>query len=182
MEQLGKLLKVILEHTLKPAEARQALDDFLSQLHRHLASAAGVREDEAAILLLDSNRNLKFFQPRYLAGRGAIPVSYSHSFVTKVMQAGQPAIENRFQNVKHLQLFEEFKKENPNALPIQKMMCIPLQAKEWGVYGALELSRKGNTPEQAGPDWREMDLESVMELVQPLMAMLGQLCRQAGLL
>lgn len=178
MEHLYSILKNI--QSGRPEKGWEAaFQEFLSLLQKELVRLAGVDDDEVAVLFMDKRQNLKFYRPRYLENSGVIPAGYTRAFVIKVLQLGQPAMENRFNAVTHLALFEEFKRDNPQQLPIQKMMCFPVASSDGRAFGAVEISRKGASPDSAGPDWTKADLERVQKALSPLGEGLFQLCRMA---
>lgn len=182
MEQLKRILANVTREVKRGIDYPQVFGEVLAKLHAELCRLAGVKEDEVAILIMDNMKNLRFHRPQYLEKAGSIPTGYSRSFVTKVLQSGRPAIENRFHSTQHLVLFEEFKRNNPNVQPIQKMMCIPLLAKGGKVFGALEISKKGDSLEAAGPDWTDQEITQISKAVAEIVEEFYQLCDLAGVL
>lgn len=182
MDQIRRILDRIARERKEGVVYVDVFEEVLTLLQARLVQLAGVKEDEVAILLMDSRRNLKFFRPKYLAHSGLIPASYTRSFVTKTIQGGRPAIDNHFNSTHHLAMFEEMKRNNPNVEPIQKMLCIPLKTSSGLVYGALEFSRKGASPDAAGRDWSPHEAESLGESVQGVVDLFHQLCLMAKVL
>jgi hypothetical protein len=70
--------------------------------------------------------------------------------------------------VKHVAFFESVKlRERP--VPIQKMVTVPIMYGGEPV-GVAQLSRKGDTPSEAGPDFSNADVrkaEEIFERVAP---------------
>lgn len=182
MEKLNRILDNVIRNPSPELNYSEIFQDVLNFLNSGLAQLTGVSEDEIAILLVDQRRSLKFYRPKYLAHSGVIPTTYSRSLVTKVFQTGAGSIDNRFQATPHLGVFEGVKKNNPNVSQIHKIMCLPLRTTKGIIFGAVEVSRKGATPEAAGPDWSQMDLERVSGALAPNLDNLHQLCRLAGIL
>jgi len=182
MEQFARILDNVIRNPSPEFNYGDILQDVLNFMDSGLAQLTGVGEDEIAILLVDQRRNLKFYRPKYLAHSGVIPTTYARSLVTKVYQTGAGSIDNRFQATPHLGVFEGIKKNNPNVSQIHKIMCLPLRTSKGIIFGAVEISRKGATPEAAGADWSHMDLERVNAALAPNLDNLHQLCHQAGIL
>ena len=178
MKSLAQILDE-LNPRLAASELAPVFVGAVNALHRELAALCGVQEDEVAILLLDARDNIRFLSPTYLERAGLIPASYTRAFVTKAMQAMQPAFDNRFAFTTHFRLFEDFKKNNPKALPIQKMLCAPLVRGGTKTYGAVEISRKGASPEEAGADWADQDMRKVVEYLAPLVDRFYLLCKHS---
>lgn len=182
MEQIRRILDRIAQERKEGVVYVDVFQEVLTLLQSRLVQLAGVKEDEVAILLMDSRRNLKFFRPKYLERSGLIPASYTRSFVTKTIQSGRPAIDNHFNSTQHLAMFEDLKRNNPHVEPIQKMLCIPLRTSAGIVFGALEFGRKGASPEEAGRDWSPREAESLAESVQGIVDLFHQLCLMAKVL
>lgn len=180
MEPLKRILANIVKES-QGVDYEKVFQEVISMLHGELCRLMSVRDDEVAVLLLDKMNNVRFLRPKYLEKAGFIPYSYTRAFVVKVMQTRTVGIDNRFHSTQHLSLFEDFKKNNPNQIPIQKMLCVPLIRGETHSFGAVQISRKGLTPEKAGPDWRETDGEMIFEYLQPLSDNLYILCKHAGI-
>jgi hypothetical protein len=156
-------------------------DRALEMLHRWLATTLDVDDNEVAILLVDGNDTLRFFRPQYLERSGKIPLSYTKSFVTKVIQECKPRIENRFASTPHLSFFEGLDKESAAAAVIQKMMCIPLTTTTGRIFGALQICRKGPSPQEAGPDWTSQELLNVVKSLAGVVDGLEALIRKSGI-
>jgi hypothetical protein len=182
MEQIRRILDRIARERKEGVVYVDVFEEVLTLLQARLVQLAGVKEDEVAILLMDSRRNLKFYRPKYLERSGLIPASYTRSFVTKTIQSGRPAVDNHFNSTQHLAMFEELKRNNPNVEPIQKMLCIPLRTSSGLIFGALEFSRKGASPEAAGRDWSPREAETLAESVQGIVDLFHQLCLMAQVL
>ena len=64
--------------------------------------------------------------------------------------------------MRHVSFFESIKIKD-RALPIQKMITAPIFDGEEAV-GVVQISRKGETPRDAGPDFTTADLKKAEEL------------------
>jgi hypothetical protein len=181
MEELKRLLQENPPAGAGEKECRRLFDQALEMLHRSLARTLDVDDNEVAILLLDGDETLRFFRPEYLERSGKIPLSYTKSFVTKVIHECKPRIENRFASTPHLSFFEGLDKDLASAAVIQKMMCIPLTTTTGRIFGALQICRKGRTPQEAGPDWTNQELLAVVKSLAGVVDGLEHLVRQAGI-
>ena len=178
MEYLKQILEKITVKKANSVDYVKTLHEIIVLLHANIVKIMEVSDDEVAILLLDQKGTLHFYSPDYLVNSGTIPASYTKSFVAKVLHEGRPKIENHFQTIDHLSLFEEFKKKNPNQLPIQKMLCVPLIS-NGKPYGAIEISKKGKNYDEAGSDWTESDLEKLLKVIGEIQNLLYILCEYA---
>lgn len=182
MEQIRRILDRITRERKEGVVYSDVFEEVLTLLQSRLVQLAGLRDDEVAILLMDNRQNLKFYRPKYLERSGLIPASYTRSFVTKTIQSGRPAVNNHFNATQHLAMFEELKRNNPNAEPIQKMLCIPLRTMDGTVFGAIEFGKKGASLEDAGPDWKASDMETLSSAVNGVIDNFYQLCLMARVL
>jgi hypothetical protein len=182
MEQIRRILERVTRERQEGVVYNDVFEEVMTLFQSRLVQLSGLREDEVAILLMDSRRNLKFYRPKYLERSGLIPASYTRSFVTSTIQSGRPAMNNHFNSTQHLAMFEELKRNNPNAEPIQKMLCIPLRTSDGLVFGAIEFGKKGASLEEAGTDWSSVQMESLSETVNGVADYFYQLCLMARIL
>ena len=139
----------------------------LGLLCNALQQAFKVKDDEFAILRLDSaSQDLIFVWPKKLAKSGHVPLSARDSLVARTAREGRPQLDNRFANTRHASIFEKItlsdskvKEERTPALPIQKIMSVPV-LQDGKVLGVMQLSRKGGDPDSAGPDFAPAELEA----------------------
>ncbi len=145
-----------------------------------IAKTFGVREHEVGILKLEKTL-LRFIYPPKLATVGTIPVSTSTIAVAaRVVNTKVPEIINNLAQTKHASVFEAIElQHNPKAAGqrgkpddklanvIQKMMTVPvIRAVE--VVGVIEVSRKGKTAPEAGPDFTPADLRKLLAIAVSL--------------
>ncbi|TLM66797.1 MAG: GAF domain-containing protein [Deltaproteobacteria bacterium] len=136
-----------------------------------LQQAFKVRDDEVAIFRLDpESQDLCFLWPKKLVKSGRVPITTRDSLLARTARDAKPLLDNRFPNTRHASIFEKVNlgdpkaKEKAPALPIQKIMSVPmLQAGQ--VAGVVQLSRKGLDGDAAGPDFSPAELEAFAYIV-----------------
>lgn len=115
--------------------------------------------DEVAILLSDKdNMVMSFAYPEHLVNAGMIPVSSPDAFAARVYKMNRGMIENNFNQMKHLHLFEFIKGPGEKVRRIWKMMSTVIRAGDLK-FGIIELSRKGERADEAGEDFMPENLE-----------------------
>ncbi len=171
-ENFLKLLKAKTEEKI-PDEV--AFENGFQLFYQYLISLFNRKEDEVALFILDDREILKFLYPTFLRKSGAIPKNYRKSFVWKLISQKKGFIDNEFDKAEHLKFFEsvrekryvrpeERKKERP-PVAIQKIIGVPLMKGE-KVFGAVEVSKKGETPEEAGDDFTQEDLKKLEDITR----------------
>lgn len=156
-----KELETALQGLVKSKEP-DAWQRAIALVAGHLAATFKVRETDVAILVRtgDGNR-LKFEHPPVLAkGVNVFPVS-TPSLAGEVVRGSRGMIDNAFAATKHLGFYERIYDAKPTT--IQKMMAAPLR-KERGSFGLIELSRKGESAADAGPDFTSLELLSLNQI------------------
>lgn len=145
-----------------------------------IAKAFGVKDDEVAILRLDKQM-LSFIYPARLATVGSIPVNTSTSLAARTANTKRAEILNNFAQSKHASVFEAVELDagkhkipgqhaNPDeklAHVIQKMMSVPVMGPA-GVLGVIQVSRKGRSAPDAGPDFGPADLQKLVTVASSL--------------
>jgi hypothetical protein len=66
--------------------------------------------------------------------------------------------------VKHVAFFESVKLRE-KMVPIQKMITVPIMLAGEAV-GVAQISRKGETPAEAGPDFSQADVKRAQEIFE----------------
>jgi hypothetical protein len=118
-----------------------------------------LESDEVAILLSDKdNMVMSFAYPEHLVNAGMIPVSSPDAFAARVFKMNRGMIENNFNQMKHLHLFEFIKGPGEKVRRIWKMMSTVIRAGDLK-FGIIELSRKGERIDDAGEDFSPENLE-----------------------
>ncbi len=167
----GQLATEIEKQGLNPKNAVRVASE--------IAKALAVREHEIGILRLD-RQMLRFIHPEKLATVGTIPLTSSIAVAARVVSARKPEIINNLAQTKHVSVFEsiELQKKlkvagqhtNPDekqAHVIQKMMAVPIIG-PGGVVGVIEVSRKGKSAPEAGPDFTPADLQILVRVASAL--------------
>ena len=151
---MRELLEILEAMVSKKAQVEDSLELFLDIAERIAKSASAVFEvksDEVAILMLTSDlRHLRFAAPRSFVELGTIPLTKRDSIAVGVLGKGVGNVQNNVPVVKHVAFFESVRIRS-RPVPIQKMITVPLLYRN-GVAGVAQISRKGETSEDAGPD------------------------------
>ena len=154
-----------LESQITPENKLQTFEGMVDLIVDYLAKYFKVNTDEVAIILVTSNRNfLRFIAPKKLYKGGAtFPISKRESISTKVITTLKADIQNNLSNIKHLSIYEQVKTSDSGPKIIQKMLTLPL-IMEGKAVGVIQISRKGDTPEQSGLDFTQTDIQKLLEL------------------
>ena len=128
-----------------------------------------VKIHEVAILgLTDDERSLRFLAPETLRAIGQIPLSSGSALAAKTVREMRPEIVNHFHVVPHASVFEGVPvAEDERAEPIQKIMSSPIQVGDRAV-GVVQVSRKGKSPVEAGPDFTPLQLRNLKTVADAL--------------
>ena len=137
--------------------------EALGQFTEHLARAFRVKTDEVAILALTGQgRSLRFIVPEKLRNVGTIPMSSMHSVAVRTARENRAEILNNFNTTRHLSVFEGVPLGRSGE-SIQKMMSVPVTSGQ-DIVGVVQISRKGLSPEDAGPDFTPKELRELKYL------------------
>lgn len=152
----------------KKAQVPDQLELFLDMAERmvKLVSAAfNAKTDEVAILFLTADSShLRFAAPRKFASLGTIPVTKRDSIAVNVYQKQQGEVMNNVPMVRHVAFFESVKLRD-RVVPIQKMITVPIMFDGQPV-GIAQVSRKGDSPMEAGPDFNPADVKKAQEMFE----------------
>ncbi len=169
---MKELVELLAAMASKKGEVASPLGLFLDMCDRVVKTASGVfscKADEVAILILTSDaRHLRFAAPRKLSELGTIPISKRESIAVGVFTKKAGEVMNNVPMVRHVSFFESVKLRDKHA-PIQKMITAPILLAGDAV-GVAQISRKGNSPAEAGSDFTTADLrraEDLFESVAP---------------
>jgi hypothetical protein len=134
-----------------------------------IAKAFGVKIHEVAVLgLTQDGRFLRFLAPDTLRAIGQIPLSSGSALAARTVREMRPEIVNHFHVVPHASVFEGVPvAEDERAEPIQKIMSSPILAGGKAV-GVLQVSRKGKSPVDAGPDFTPLQLRNLKSIADML--------------
>jgi hypothetical protein len=162
------LLDLLAAMASKKGEAENPRELFLEMGERvvKLVSATfAAKPDEVAILIRTSDeKHLRFIAPRKLTDLGTIPVTKRDSIAVTVLGRGTGEVNNNVPMIKHVAFFESVKLRD-KMVPIQKMITVPI-LRDGDVVGVAQVSRKGETPLEAGPDFSAADLKKAQEIFQ----------------
>jgi hypothetical protein len=139
--------------------------DMGERVVKTVGSLFGAKSDEVAILILTSDeRHLRFVAPRKFAELGTIPVTKRDSIAVNILAKKAGEAMNNVPMVKHVAFFESVKLRD-RAVPIQKMITVPI-LHEGQAIGVAQISRKGESPAEAGPDFTSADVKKAQDLFE----------------
>ena len=153
-------------------EAEGLTPSNVETIGHELAKVFGVREDEVGILRIEK-RNLVFCYPAKLHDVGKIPLNTSTSVAVHTANSRRPEIINNFAQTKHTSVFETVDlsgRGQPastgarfalHSQVIQKLMSVPVVGPS-GALGVIQVSRKGASASEAGPDFTPADLQKLV--------------------
>jgi GAF domain len=173
---LNELIEILTAMAAQRDKVRDRLElllDMGDRVVKTVSHAFSCKADEVAILLLSSDgRHLRFVAPRAFAELGTIPVTKRDSIAVNVLSRRAGEVINNVPMVKHVSFFESIKlRDRP--VPIQKMVTTPLLVKGQAI-GVAEISRKGETPREAGADFTASDLGRAKEIFDAVAPFLAQ--------
>jgi len=165
MKELVEILAAMTAKKAEVSDQRELFSDVAERIVKHVSASFAAKGDEVAILILTADgRHLRFAAPRKLADLGTIPVTKRDSIAVNVLTKQAGEVMNNVPLVRHVAFFESVKLRE-KAVPIQKMITVPIFLKK-DVIGVAQISRKGETPAEAGPDFTQSDLNKAQELFQ----------------
>lgn len=162
-----------------PARTVSELEGLLDQLEKQaapldpevlesvsgaIAKLFGVRPDEVAILELSTtSKALKFVLPDKLRAVGSIPLTSSAALAARTARERRSDVVNNFAQSRHASVFEGVPLGRPQSVCIQKLISVPILRKG-EVLGVAQISRKGESPLDCGPDFKASDLKALQGL------------------
>jgi ABC-type thiamine transport system ATPase subunit len=167
---LGSLLDTMV-HAGHPPATKE-----LAQMAETLGKMFGVDPDEVAILALSpKSKSLKFVIPEKLSFVGTIPLTSTNALAARTARERRSEVVNNFNASRHATVFEAMALGRRPGETIQKIMSAPiLDATK--VVGVVQISRKGRSPVDAGPDFTQRDLRALISL-SPTLEMFLKLCQ-----
>ncbi len=161
---LKEQLHVIKE---KQGAGKASLEEGVRAVVDAVARALKIKPDEVALLLVTTTGNtLKFVWPTQLYSANAVlPVGHKNAMASAVLQTRKGKVDNKMAESRHLKFFENVKGMDTSGVPIQKMIALPLM-QGTNAVGVLEVSRKGKTPEAAGPNFTPEDAQALLALAK----------------
>lgn len=168
IEHIGDLQKWVAELARKNDEGEIVR---LNRAVELIGKNFGVRNHEVAILGLTSDeRSLRFLAPDSLRTIGQIPLSSTNSLAARTVRDKRPEVINHFSVVPHASVFEAVPiSDDQRGEPIQKIMSSPIVLGSRAI-GVLQVSRKGASPVEAGPDFTSSqlrDLKTISDALAP---------------
>ncbi len=140
----------------------------LATVAEKIARNLGVKKDEVAILAVSTRwRHLHFLVPEALKNVGFVPLSSNSALSARTARESRPEIENNFAATRHVTVFESVKTADGSSGTIQKMVSAPILV-DGKVIGVIQVSRKGENPHSAGPDFTADDLGKILAFCKPL--------------
>ena len=172
---MNDLLDLLQAMAGKKGEVDDPLALFLDMAQRVVKFASaefGTKPDEIAILMATSDgKHLRFVAPRKFAELGTIPMTKRDSIAVSSLAKKSGEAMNNVPMVKHVSFFESIKLRDRVA-PIQKMITVPM-LHDGTAVGVAQVSRKGENPVDAGPDFTPADVkraEDLFSAVAPYLA------------
>ena len=163
MQDLIDILKAMVSKKGEIANPLELFLDMAERVVKWVSAEFGAKTDEVAILVLTSDgKHLRFAAPRKFADLGTIPVSKRDSIAVSVLARKSGEVMNNVPMVKHVSFFESVKIRD-RAVPIQKMITVPILHHGEAV-GVAQVSRKGENPGEAGPDFTSADVTKAQAL------------------
>lgn len=165
MKDLLVLLQAMAESKGRTDNPLELFLDMSERVVKYVATAFGAKTDEVAILFLTTDsRHLRFVAPRKFAELGTIPVTKRDSIAVNIFGRKVGEAMNNVPMVKHVAFFEAVKLRD-RAVPIQKMITVPILLGDEAI-GVAQISRKGETPGEAGPDFTGTDVRKAQDIFQ----------------
>jgi hypothetical protein len=163
MQELISIIDAMIASKAGVADERELLLDIGERIVKAVSAAFGTKTDEVAILLLTADaRNLRFIAPRRFFDLGTIPVTKRDSIAIGVFKRKVGEAMNAVPTVRHVAFFETVKIKE-RAAPIQKMVTVPILDGADAI-GVAQISRKGESPMDAGPDFGPADVGRAQEM------------------
>jgi hypothetical protein len=127
-----------------------------------------VQPHEVAIFTLaPDERFLQFVVPEALKVVGMIPLSSTNSLAARTAREKRAEIVNHFAFVPHASVFEAVPIPEGRSEPIQKIMSAPIVL-DRKLVGVIQVSRKGKTAAEAGPDFTHPQLRELKAIADSL--------------
>jgi hypothetical protein len=167
---LGSLLDAMVRSGKLPST------EELARVAQTLGKMFDVDPDEVAILAVSAkSKNLRFVIPEKLAVVGSIPLTSTNALAARTARERKPELANNFNTARHASVFEGVPLGRRHGETIHKIMSAPI-VDGTKVLGVVQISRKGHSTKDAGPDFTSKDLKALTSLSPTLEAFL-KLCQ-----
>src|SRR6202789_1725878 len=143
-----------------------------------ISKTFAVQPHEVAILTITpDDRFLRFVVPEKLQQVGQIPLTSTNSLASRTVREKRPEVINHFAVVPHSSVFEAVPiTEDERGEAIQKIMSAPI-LQERKVAAVIQISRKGKTAADAGPDFTHPQLRELKLVADTLSPCVPLLCK-----
>jgi hypothetical protein len=139
-----------------------------AQVAEAIAQRFSVDPDEVAILTLSAKKKtLQFVVPEKLAPVGTIPLSSTSALAARTARERKPEIVNNFSSSRHASVFEGVPLGRRQGETIQKIMSAPILDGN-DVLGVIQISRKGRSASDSGPDFTQKEINELASLSHAL--------------
>ena len=166
MQDLLEILRAMASKRDEVESRRELFHEIAERVVKHACTTFGTKADEVAILMTTSDgRHLRFVAPRKFADLGTIPITKRDSIAVNVFAKKTGEAMNNVPMVKHVAFFESVKIRDRPVAPIQKMITVPI-LHDGDAVGVAQISRKGENPSEAGPDFTPGDLKKAQKLFE----------------
>lgn len=120
-----------------------------------------VAADEVGLMeLVGSGKFLQFVIPEKLRAVGTIPLTSTTALAARTARDRRADIVNNFATARHASVFEAVPLGRDKAETIQKIISAPILRGDQ-VIGVAQISRKGRTPGESGPDFGAKELSEL---------------------
>ncbi len=138
--------------------------ESLTKVATAIAALFDVKADEVAILkLVPKFKSLRFILPEKLNLIGTIPLTSTTALASRTARERKPELVNNFGTARHANVFEAVPLGPEPSEMIQKIMSAPI-LDGTRVHGVIQISRKAATLAQAGADFTQKDLRTLVAL------------------
>jgi hypothetical protein len=152
---LERLLEA-LEHSPTPLDT-----ETMIAVGREIGKLFEVAPDEVALLELGpSGKSLRFVLPPKLRAVGEIPLTSTTALAARTARERRADIVNNFASSRHASVFEGVPMGRQQDEVIQKIISAPVLQGD-NVIGVAQISRKGASLGEAGPDFTPKDLSEL---------------------
>lgn len=160
--ELGSLVNALESNGAAPDS------DSLDKVAKILAKLFSVDKDEVAILkLVPKYKSLKFVIPEKLTPVGTIPLTSTTALAARTVRERKAELINNFSTARHVNVFEAVPLGRDTSELIQKIMSAPI-LDGTKVYGVVQISRKARSLPQAGADFTQKELRTLVSLAPTL--------------
>jgi len=150
--------------------------EALVKVAKMLAQLFGVKPDEVAILkTVPKYKSLKFVIPEKLSPVGTIPLTSTSALAARTARERRPEFVNNFSTSRHVSVFEAVPLGRDPSESIHKIMSAPI-LEGTRVQGVVQISRKGSSLADSGPDFTQKDLRMLVSL-SPVLDRFLKLCQ-----